>query len=160
MRKVVTKSLQETHDLAKQLVDALVGGSATDTRGQALVLALEGDLGAGKTAFVQGLAKALGVEERITSPTFVLMKKYEIEAGNWKLETGIKQLVHIDAYRFESADEMAPLRWQELLADPGNLIALEWPERVPGSLPGDALKLEFTFIDESTREIVVPILNS
>ena len=153
MRKVVTKSLAETHILASDFLESLrryvaAGEGAT-------VLALQGGLGAGKTAFVQGLAKALGIAERITSPTFVLMKRYET-AQKKNAAPSFTSLVHIDAYRFEQPSEMEPLRWHELLTQPNTLIAIEWPEKVAGALPEGAHLLRFTFVDEATREITLP----
>ncbi len=156
MKKVVTKSLEETYAVAADFWQWLKKRYEHEDMLNP-VLALYGDLGAGKTAFVQGLAKAIGIEETITSPTFVLMKRYPIEIGNLKLETGITQLVHIDAYRFERANELVSLRWEELLKEPRNLIALEWPERVAAALPPDTtIPLHFRFVDETTREITLP----
>ena len=113
----------------------------------ARLICLSGDLGAGKTAFVKSIAKALGITEHITSPTFVIQKTYEPTHGDWK------HLVHIDAYRLELADELAKLDWQKTLSDKGNLIMLEWPERVADVLPEDATTLNFKFVDDTTREI-------
>lgn len=100
---------------------------------KAPVLALTGDLGAGKTAFVKELAKHLGIKEEVTSPTFVVMKSYAIPAHPF-----LKTLTHIDAYRIESEDEMRVLGFTELLDDPTRLIALEWPERIAALVPADA----------------------
>jgi tRNA threonylcarbamoyladenosine biosynthesis protein TsaE len=100
-------------------------------------ITLSGELGAGKTTFAQGIAKALGVEETVTSPTFVLEKIYKLENQKWQ------RLVHIDAYRLKSAHELEVLGWKELLADAGNLIVLEWPERVAEAIPSDAIRIRF-----------------
>lgn len=113
----------------------------------ARVVCLKGDLGAGKTAFVKSVAKTLGITEHVTSPTFVIQKTYEPTQGDWK------RLVHIDAYRLESGDELAKINWSETLADTGNLIMLEWPERVAEVVPEDATTLSFKFIDDTTREV-------
>jgi tRNA threonylcarbamoyladenosine biosynthesis protein TsaE len=103
----------------------------------ATVVTLSGELGAGKTTFAQGMARALGVEETVTSPTFVIEKIYQLE--NQKFA----RLVHIDAYRLKSAHELEVLGWKELLADPGNLIVLEWPEQVAEAIPADAIRIRF-----------------
>lgn len=116
---------------AGEFVRSLVPGAA------ARVVALSGDLGAGKTAFAQGVAKALGVREVVTSPTFVIEKVYDLEAQ------GFGRLIHIDAYRLDGAEELRKLGWDTIVADPENLILIEWPERVPGLLPGDARTLSF-----------------
>lgn len=98
---------------------------------QATLVTLSGELGAGKTSFAQGIAKALGVEEHVTSPTFVLEKVYALPS---KIN-GFTKLVHIDAYRLKSGAELAALGFADLLKDPGNLVVLEWPERVADALP-------------------------
>ncbi|OHB24507.1 MAG: tRNA (adenosine(37)-N6)-threonylcarbamoyltransferase complex ATPase subunit type 1 TsaE [Parcubacteria group bacterium RIFOXYD2_FULL_52_8] len=150
MKKVVTKGLKETHAVAEEFLAWLIREKSDLTP----VLALYGDLGAGKTAFTQGLAKALGIQEQVTSPTFVLMKQYAICCDN---DMPWSELVHIDAYRFESADELRPLRWEELIIPSTRVIALEWPERVAAALPeGATIPLHFRFVDESTREITLP----
>jgi tRNA threonylcarbamoyladenosine biosynthesis protein TsaE len=105
--------------------------------GAATVVILSGVLGAGKTTFTQEVAKALGVEEAVTSPTFVLEKIYKLEGQKFS------HLVHIDAYRLNGAHELGVLGWKELLADSGNLILLEWPERVDGAIPEDAMRISF-----------------
>jgi tRNA threonylcarbamoyladenosine biosynthesis protein TsaE len=95
---------------------------------KATILALQGELGAGKTTLTKAIAKQLGITETVISPTFVIAKFYDTTGQ-------FKRLAHIDAYRIESEDELAPLRWQEMLAMPETLIIIEWPERISGSLP-------------------------
>ncbi len=116
-----------------------------------LVIALQGDLGAGKTTFTQELAKHLGVTESVTSPTFTIMKQYELETENFD------KLVHIDAYRFESEEEAAPLRLGEILATPRTVVCIEWPEYVPASTPESAVWLEIKPGDNDVREVTVRI---
>ena len=114
----------------------------------AAVVTLSGDLGAGKTTFVQACARALGVAESVTSPTFVLEKIYALEGQKFS------HLVHIDAYRLKGAHELEHLGWKELLADRGNLIVLEWPERVAEAIPEDATRIRFDIHgDERTISI-------
>jgi tRNA threonylcarbamoyladenosine biosynthesis protein TsaE len=112
---------------------------------QATVLALHGDLGAGKTTFVQTLARQLGVQEVVTSPTFVLMKQYETSEQ-------FKQLIHIDAYRLEEPAELERLGLPELLALPNTLICIEWAERVAELLPAATTHLSLTLIG-ATRHL-------
>ncbi len=114
----------------------------------ATVLALSGELGAGKTAFTQALARALGVEEVVNSPTFVLEKLYALPRGS-----AFEKLVHIDAYRLENEDELAPLGFDTLVADPTNLIVLEWPEHVTRAVPAAARALVFAVADDGSRNI-------
>ena len=126
---------------AAEFVGALV------RKERAVVVALRGDLGAGKTTFVQGAARALGIAEPITSPTFVIQKAYQLSGQTFA------RLVHIDAYRLGGAHELEALAWKETLVDPNSLIFLEWPERVQGAVPADAALLHLRFIDESTRGV-------
>ncbi len=109
------------HALARRLGEALPPES---------VLALSGDLGVGKTTFVQGLAEAFGIHERVTSPTFTL---YNVHHGR-------RTLVHLDAYRLESPDQVEDLLLEDFLVAP-YCLAIEWPERIAGWLPPDAFRL-------------------
>lgn len=108
---------------------------------RATVVALSGDLGAGKTTFVQAVAKTLGIEENATSPTFVIQKTYRLPAE--VRPPSFRRLVHIDAYRLENARELEILGFEELLRDPQNLILIEWPEKVAGLIPKDAVNIRF-----------------
>lgn len=105
---------------------------------KASLVLLRGELGAGKTTFVQALARELGVEEAVQSPTYVLMKTYPINFGRFF------RLVHIDAYRLETPMEFASLNPQEFLLDPHALVVLEWPERVEKELPQADITLNFS----------------
>lgn len=105
---------------------------------RAALVTLQGDLGAGKTTFVQVLGQELGVEEVIQSPTYVLMKSYRINFGRFF------KLVHIDAYRLQTPMEFATLNPEEFLEDPHSLVVLEWPERIIGKLPKSDLTLNFS----------------
>lgn len=113
----------------------------------ATILALSGDLGAGKTTFVQGMAEALSLEEVVTSPTFVIMKIYALE------NQPFKRLVHIDAYRLKGKEHLRVLGWDALIADPANLICVEWPEKIGGAIPSDAVRITLRYSGEG-REII------
>ncbi len=103
----------------------------------ATVVVLSGELGAGKTAFAQAVARALGVQETVSSPTFVIEKAYQLSGQKFE------RLIHIDAYRLRGALELEALGWAELIADPANLIVLEWPERVAELIPKTAIRVRF-----------------
>lgn len=140
MKSLTSHSLAETSQIAKNWLVSISNTYANHD--EALVVGLSGHLGAGKTAFTKAVAKILGVEEEITSPTFVIMKLYEIEGSrnrgtnnqNWNesshVEVPWKRLVHIDAYRLERREELEVLEWEKLVADANNLIIIEWPENV------------------------------
>ena len=136
-------NLEETGRIARELLGRISPGD------KATVFALQGDLGAGKTFFAQMVGRILGVSENMASPTFVIMKIYEI---NFK---GFKNLIHVDAYRLEKESELLHLGWEKIIEEPENLVLIEWPENVPGVIPENAKKISFKFIDESTREIEI-----
>lgn len=119
---LVSASAAETRALAEELAAAL----PPDT-----VLALHGDLGVGKTTFVQGLARGFGITGPVTSPTFALYSVYQ----------GRRQLVHLDAYRIESPRELEDLLIEDFLTSPW-CLAVEWPEKVAAWLPADAWHLD------------------
>lgn len=136
--------LQEMKNFAESFLSEIKQKSV-----QATVVGLSGNLGAGKTTFTQHVANLLGVEEQITSPTFVIMKMYSSLSGKFKT------LIHIDAYRLKSGEELETLRFKELLENPENLILIEWPEKVSDILPSDMITIEFEVVDEETREIAI-----
>ncbi len=111
---------------------------------KATVIALQGDLGAGKTTFAQAFGKIMGVTENMPSPTFVIMKSYDIDpAKTGQVGRGFKKLIHIDAYRLEKEEELLHLGWDELIQNPENIILIEWPERVEKLIPKDAKRIHF-----------------
>ena len=113
-------------------------------RGRGVVLALHGDLGAGKTTFVQALAAALGVERPVTSPTFTLVGEYPLPGGG--------RLVHADLYRLRPGTDLESIGFDEYL-NSGALVAIEWAERAADALPPDAIHLHFDLVpgDDSRR---------
>ena len=133
----ITHSPAETEALGARLADALDAGR---------VVAFTGDLGAGKTAFVSGMARALGVEERVTSPTFTIVNEYE---------GGRLPLFHFDMYRLEDAGDLFDIGWEDYL-DRGGVCALEWSERVEEALPEDAVRVSIVRGDgDSDRMITI-----
>lgn len=134
----------ETAVIAQNIL-ALISPSQTE----ATVLALQGDLGAGKTTLTKALAQELGIEETVVSPTFVIAKFYETS------HDGFKHVVHIDAYRIESLDELKPLGWDQLLQQPETLVILEWPERIADAVPVDAHRFTITHADNQRTIIKV-----
>ena len=136
------RTLEELRDIAREVVSSCV------QKENAQVIALTGDLGAGKTAFTKELAKLLGIAHEITSPTFVIMKLYEIPTHPF-----LKSLIHIDAYRIESDDEMRVLGFSEILSDPTRLVCIEWPEKIENLIPKDAYIVSLTLNLDETRTI-------
>lgn len=114
---------------------------------RATLVTLTGELGAGKTSFTQGLARELGVEEVVTSPTFVLMKMYDTK------DSVFEKLIHIDAYRLEGEKSLNPLGLDSYLENLKNLILVEWPEKVEGQLPKSDVEITLEVLPDNTRHI-------
>ena len=138
----ISKSLEETREVAEGVVRDL------DLGEEATVIALRGNLGSGKTAFSQAVGSVLGINE-MSSPTFVIEKIYPIDYR------GFKHLIHIDAYRLEKHAELLHLGWAEICREKENLILIEWPDRVSEIIPENAKRINFKFVDETTREIEI-----
>lgn len=134
-------NLEEGEQVAQELL-TLVSPSAQG----ATVVGLSGDLGSGKTTLVQHIAKLLGIAEPVLSPTFVIAKKYQTPLGDFDT------LVHIDAYRIDSIDELQPLGWEALLRQPRTLVVVDWPEKVESALPDNAKR--FTIEHDDTYRII------
>ncbi|MEK7104136.1 MAG: tRNA (adenosine(37)-N6)-threonylcarbamoyltransferase complex ATPase subunit type 1 TsaE [Patescibacteria group bacterium] len=141
-----TFTAKETQQLAG---DILAGLLKNPSKGGALVLALSGDLGSGKTTFTQGIAKALGVRGRVASPTFIIMRNYKLLTINYK------RLYHFDCYRLNKPEEILSLGWQEIISNPKNIVVIEWPEKIKKFLPKQIIYLKFKFLNENQREIKI-----
>ena len=138
---ITTNSRRETQAAGTAFGVFLAKLPALSSR--AVVVALRGELGAGKTTFVQGVAKGLGVKEKILSPTFVIVKSYQLKTINYKL------LYHIDCYRIKDERDLLALDWEEIASDPKNIVLIEWPERVKKILPKDAISISFETLKTS-----------
>lgn len=103
------------------------------------IVLLQGDLGVGKTTLAKGIAKVLGVDEVITSPSYVLMKIYKLK------NKFFKRLVHVDLYRIEFDVNVDDLGLTDYLRDPESLVVVEWPERIKGSWPESVLKIDLAY---------------
>lgn len=148
--KYIAHSLEEMQKIAADFVATL-----TPKENAATIVGLSGDLGAGKTAFSQGVAKALGVNETVVSPTFVIEKIYELPNTQClEVASYFHHLIHIDAYRLERSEELLHLGWADIISDRHNLILVEWPERVSDIMP-DGIKINFTHISEEVREVEI-----
>ena len=149
MEQQLTKSPQETKQLARQLAGQLKGGE---------VLGLVGELGAGKTVFIQGLAEAFKIKEPVKSPTFVLFRKLEIPRPkfNFFKKRKIKQLIHVDAYRLKSAGEFEEIGLEEYLGKKDTVVIIEWADRAEEILPDEAIMIYFKQgVEESWRVIKI-----
>jgi tRNA threonylcarbamoyladenosine biosynthesis protein TsaE len=130
----------ETKEIAKKI--------AADFSEKGGVIALIGDLGAGKTTFAQGFAKALGIEEKVISPTFILMRQY-------KLKEKDRMFFHLDLYRLESDQETQTLGLKEIFEDEKNIVLVEWAEKIKSTLPKNTLFIEFSKVDQNKRVLTL-----
>ncbi|MEI6304478.1 MAG: tRNA (adenosine(37)-N6)-threonylcarbamoyltransferase complex ATPase subunit type 1 TsaE [Candidatus Taylorbacteria bacterium] len=165
MKIHVSNSLEQTTEIATEWLSGLAN-SVENSRSinlnsglerEATLVGLSGHLGAGKTAFVKSIAKVLGVQGEITSPTYVIMKMYGINKRYSTVKSSIesipypwKRLVHIDAYRLEKYEELEVLGWEQLIADAGNLIIVEWPENagIDRNKNPELIELGFEIVDD------------
>jgi tRNA threonylcarbamoyladenosine biosynthesis protein TsaE len=146
MKKYQSLSSEKTQALgeafAKQLTRRSIGLAK---KKEAVVVALQGTLGAGKTTFTQGFFTGLGLKRRAQSPTFIIMRRHRIPAGNkgGRKNRNFKDIFHIDAYRLKNTKHMQALDFQKILSNPQNVILVEWPERIKKLLPKNTAWISF-----------------
>lgn len=145
MTKIITRSERQTFNLGQKIARKLRGGEA---------LALIGELGAGKTVLIKGLAAGLGIKKIITSPTFVLMKIYSIQNP----ESKIQHLVHVDAYRLKSGQDLIDIGLEDWLGRSDTFTAIEWADRVKDILPRKKITIKIR-IDKKEKERLIEVLN-
>ncbi len=139
MPEYISKSVRETELIAADIAKGLQGGE---------VIALSGNLGAGKTVLVRGLAIALGLKDNISSPTFVLLKVYNL---NYKK---IKRFIHVDCYRLEGQEDLHDIGLGDYLANPENLVVIEWADRIK-NLPANTMRINMEYIDDKNRRLQI-----
>lgn len=135
MPSVKSASPKETKKLAERIAKKIL--NAPQKNSGAFIIKLNGELGAGKTTFTQGFAKALGITHKLTSPTFVIMRRYALKNIKYK------NLYHIDAYRMKQMKDMHPLNIKEVLADKTNIVLIEWAKNIEGALLRGAHTIKF-----------------
>jgi len=143
---MITNSVLETKKIGSNLAHQILKNKLSK---QAIVIGLEGGLGGGKTSFVQGFAKGLGVKEKILSPTFVIMKRFAIQ------NLRFINLYHFDCYRIEKPSELLELGFKKIIQNPNNIVIIEWADKVKKLLPPDASRIRFDFINEKKRKITI-----
>lgn len=136
MPKFISKSDQETKSFAAKL--------AKDAKSH--IFALTGELGAGKTTFVQGFAQGLGIQDKIISPTFVLIRQYQIPKSS-------KTLYHIDLYRLNDNTQVGRLGLEEIWSNPNHIVLIEWAEKY-ASLPKNTIKINIIKLETDQRMII------
>ena len=129
IKNFITKTPEETQNLGEKLMKNLL----PKLQNKCVVFALQGELGAGKTQFAKGVARALGIKENVTSPTFTLIKEYEFSFANRQSSIVNRTLFHIDTWRMQEEKELADLGFEKMIR-PGNVIVIEWAEKIYGLL--------------------------
>lgn len=142
--KTITKNFQETSQLGFEFARKLKPGD---------LILLYGDLGAGKTTFVQGLASGLGIKDRILSPTFVLQRSHAVSFQ------GIEKLNHIDLYRIEKPSEIDSIGLSEIIQEVGSVTLIEWADRLVNFKCNNGYKIWFKYLSEEDREIRIEKIN-
>lgn len=141
LKKYITIGAEDTQKLGEIFANEVL---SMPKQKQAVVLGLKGNLGGGKTTFLQGFAKGLGIKEKILSPTFVIMKRFD-------------NFYHIDCYRLKNHKDILELDFKEIISDPKNIVAVEWPEKIRKALPKNTIFIEFKAVDENRREIIFKV---
>ena len=136
----ITQSEEETVAIAKEIAESIKAPA---------ILTLTGDLGAGKTVFSRGFARALGVTDHISSPTFTIVQEYEIPQGT---------LYHMDLYRISSDEEAVSFGIEEFLNDEKSINLIEWPQRLEWLLPETVIPIEISHVSEFERKLKYPLL--
>ncbi len=144
MKTHKTLSSGETQKLGEEFANRLAPNAK---RKNATVIALQGDLGTGKTTFTQGFLRGLGIKRRATSPTFIIMRRY-------KVASGFKNLYHFDAYRLRKATDLEALEFKIILSNPENIILIEWPERIREILSKNTVWIKFMHGKKENERII------
>ncbi len=141
-KEYITNNSNQTKKLGERLAKKVLKIKKPE---QVFIIGLEGELGGGKTTFLQGFAKGLGVKEKVLSPTFVIIKKFKVKMG--------LVLVHIDCYRIKKPEELLDLGFEEIISNPENIVAIEWADHISKIMPKNTFWIKFKFRDEKIRGI-------
>jgi len=136
-KKYITNNTRETQKLGEEFAKEVLKNMPEKG---AVVFGLQGNLGGGKTTFLQGFAKGLGIKEKILSPTFVIQKRFG-------------KFYHIDCYRLNKPEDILELGWKEIIEDAENIVAIEWPEKIKKFLPKKTIMVEFAYLEKNKRLI-------
>jgi len=148
--KFITKNFEETQKLGEELAGEIKDGT---------VVALYGDLGSGKTTFVQGFAKGLGINKRLISPTYIILRTYKIKlkTKNLKLKTSVqevKNFYHVDLYRIQNEEDIKGIGLDEIIKNGKDIVAIEWAEKLGKFLPKKRIDVHFRTQGDA-REITI-----
>lgn len=144
-----SRSAAETKKIARGVVKAMHASRSKTAR----VLALTGTLGTGKTTFVQGLARALGIRNRVLSPTFILMQPFDVCVSQGR-GARASRVWHIDCYRIENPNELLRVGLGDILEDPSNLVVIEWADKIKELLPKNTMWVRFEYGEKENERII------
>jgi tRNA threonylcarbamoyladenosine biosynthesis protein TsaE len=136
--EIITKDAAETAKVGQEIAQSLTSR----------IICLYGELGSGKTTFTQGFAKGLGINSRLLSPTFIIVRRYDIPETE-------KYFYHIDLYRLKNTTEMEELGLSEIFADPQSIVVIEWAEKLAGDLPAKRTDIHFEVMEDGSHKINV-----
>ena len=137
-KEFITSSEEETENIGKTLAMSLSKGDS---------VLLRGNLGAGKTVFSRGFARGLGITEPVSSPTYTIVQEYELPDGG--------RLYHLDLYRISGVNAALAFGVDEFLDDPQGISLIEWPDRIDGILPENAICVEIEHLSDSERRLTI-----
>ncbi len=140
--EIHTSNIKETHQLAEKIATLINNNELGN------IICLYGELGSGKTTFVQGLGNSLGINQVLPSPTFVIQREYDLNKGRFK------KFYHLDLYRIEKEQEIKNLGLKDIFLDNSVLVAIEWADRMINK-PKDRVDIRFEYVDETKRKIVI-----
>ncbi|NUQ57423.1 MAG: tRNA (adenosine(37)-N6)-threonylcarbamoyltransferase complex ATPase subunit type 1 TsaE [Candidatus Paceibacter sp.] len=157
MKIFISNNQDDTQKIARDLAEEILAGKAMsrlnlDIGGEgAVVVALIGYLGGGKTTFARGFADGLGIEEKTKSPTFIIFRKSKIKNQKSKF----KNLYHFDVYRIHDEKEILNLGWEEIISNPENIVLVEWADKIEKILPKNCVRINFKHLAGDKREIEI-----
>lgn len=149
MKTYLSSSSAETERFAETFAKRLIGKPQIAKRKSALVIALEGELGSGKTTFIQGFLHGLGVKKRSPSPTFIIFRRFKIN------DLRFKNLYHVDAYRIKDYHELVTLGFRGNISDPHNIVLIEWADKIRKILPRSVLWIKFRHGKKENERVVL-----
>ena len=150
MKVFISRSSAETKKFAEKLAKQIANRKAQSAhRTHALVLALVGELGSGKTTFVQGFFKGLGIKKRALSPTFIIVRRFALR------DSRFAHVYHVDAYRIKKPKELLKIGFKEILSDPKNIVLIEWADKIRKILPRRARWLSFSHGEAAHKRILL-----
>jgi len=152
MKKFVSNNPEESKKFAQDFAEKILAEKCAENG--ALVLALVGDLGSGKTTFARVFAEALGVKEKVKSPTFIIFRKSKLVDKKWQ-EKRFEHFYHFDVYRVHDEKEILNLGWEEIISDHKNIVLVEWADKIKNILPGNCVKINFKHLRGDKREVEI-----